>query len=220
MRAEASTFECSDCQSKHVSTIKFQHTNCVPPLCSYSAHWAYSPDSSFEESTMNFHKISSLSLAALVSITFVTPLIISRREQRPDPQCAGTSTKVWVVVEGGAPVPPYPPPPPPPMPPTRGLSSNSQPTLMAEGGAPVPPYPPPPPPPMPPTRSLSANSQPALMAEGGAPVPPYPPPPPPPMPPTRSLSANSQPALMAEGGAPVPPYPPPSKPPIAKVPTA
>ena len=117
---------------------------------------------------MYFHKISSLGLAVLVSIAVVAPSVTSRRQQGPDPRCAGTSTKMWVP-DGRGPVPPYLPPLP-----KRVLSANSQPDLMAEGGAPVPPYPPPP---KPPTRSLSTNSQPTLMANGGAAVQPYPPPP-------------------------------------------
>jgi hypothetical protein len=87
---------------------------------------------------MYSQKLSSLGLAVLTSIALVVS-VTSRRQQGPDPQCAGTSTKMWVA-EGGAPVPPY---PPPPKPPKRSLSTNAQAVLVAEGGAPVPPYPPP-----------------------------------------------------------------------------
>jgi hypothetical protein len=113
---------------------------------------------------MYTQKLSSLGLAVVASIVLVGPSVSSGRHQRPDQQCAGTSTET-LVADGGAPVPVY-----PPKPPKRKGSTNSQPTLLADGGAPVPSYPPPPP-----KRNGSANSQPALVADGGAPVPPYPP---------------------------------------------
>lgn len=83
---------------------------------------------------MYSQKLSGLGLAVLASIVLVAPSVSSGLHQRPDHQCAGTSTKT-LVVDGGAPVPSYPPPP------KRSGSANSQPTLLADGGAPVPTYP-------------------------------------------------------------------------------
>ena len=109
---------------------------------------------------MYSQKISSLGLAVLASIILVAPSVSSGRHQRPDQQCAGTSTETWVA-DGTAPVPPYPPQP--------KSSANSRSTLVADGTAPVPPYPPPP------KGNTSANSESTLVADGTAPVPPYPP---------------------------------------------